>query len=110
MKPSLRSRTVGTKVTDEEYARLESMAKDAGLTLSEWAREALLRGLPAATVAERTLLAEVLALRKVVLNLVYELASGQTPTPELMKKIIEHADAEKTQQAQARLAATGGGQ
>lgn len=107
MKPSLRSRTVGTKVTDEEYAQLEAMAKEAGLTVSEWAREVLLRGLPTATGAEQTLLAEFLGLRKIVLNLTYELAAGKTPTPELMKRVIEHADAEKAREAKARLAAGG---
>jgi hypothetical protein len=110
MKQSLRNRTVGTKVSDEEYGQLESQARQAGQTVGEWAREALLRGMPAATVAEQAVMAEVLGLRKVVVNLVYELASGKTPTPELMKRIIEHADGEKGKEAQARFVAAGGGQ
>jgi hypothetical protein len=110
MKSNLRTRTIATKVSDEEYELLDAQAKAAGVTLGEWARDVLLRGLPVGTVAEQALLAEVLGLRKVVLNLMYELASGKTPTPELMKRIIDHADAEKVAQARARLAGAGGGQ
>ena len=37
-----RTRSVGTKLTEEEYARLESLAAAAGQSVSEWARTALL--------------------------------------------------------------------
>ena len=54
-----RTRSVGTKVTDDEYAKLEHLA--AGQTLSEWVRDVLL-----ATVtprpADQVILAEFLAI------------------------------------------------
>lgn len=37
-----RTRSVGTKLTEEELARLESLAAAAGQSVSEWARSALL--------------------------------------------------------------------
>ena len=36
-----RTRSVGTKITEEEYARLEASAAESGLTVGEWCREVL---------------------------------------------------------------------
>ena len=41
-KTVLRNKSVGTKVSDEEYAQLEKLAEARGLTLSEWLRELVL--------------------------------------------------------------------
>jgi hypothetical protein len=43
VKPVYRRKSIGTKVSDEEYARLEALA--GGRAMSEWAREVLLREL-----------------------------------------------------------------
>ena len=37
-KAVLRNRSIGTKVSEEEYARLEKLAEARGLTLGEWFR------------------------------------------------------------------------
>jgi hypothetical protein len=37
-----RTRSVGTKLTEDEIARLESLAAESGQSVSEWARSALL--------------------------------------------------------------------
>ena len=42
MKPPLRTKSVGTKVSEAEFALLEERARGAGLRLAEWVREALL--------------------------------------------------------------------
>lgn len=42
VKPPLRTKTLGTKVSEEEFAQLEAAASERGLTLSEWCRETLL--------------------------------------------------------------------
>ena len=67
VKASLRTKSVGTKVSDEEYAALEARARAENLTLSEWVRARLLA--PDANSAEaagellgEVLLSEVLAL------------------------------------------------
>jgi hypothetical protein len=41
-KTILRNKSIGTKVSDEEYAQLEKLAEARGLTLSEWFRELVL--------------------------------------------------------------------
>ena len=42
MKRALRTKSVGTKVSEAELRVLESRAAAAGLTLSEWVRDVLL--------------------------------------------------------------------
>ena len=51
---SRRTRSVGTKLTDEEYAQLESLAAARGVTPGEWVRELVLEafGKPAAEAIE----------------------------------------------------------
>ena len=42
LKPILRTKSIGTKVTEEEYARLEALAGTSGRNMSEWVRNVLL--------------------------------------------------------------------
>lgn len=103
-KPILRTKSIGTKVSEEEYARLEGLAQ--GRTVSEWVREVLLRELEEkpARPADQTLLAEVLALRTILLNLHFRLAQREAITAEEMQAIIDRADADKVEKAIERLA------
>ncbi len=67
--PAVRNRTIGIKVTDEEHEQLEALAEGRGQTMSDWGREVLLNqiGEPAGS---DVVLAEVMALRGIVLNLI----------------------------------------
>jgi hypothetical protein len=101
MKRELRSKSVGTKVTEAELRVLESRAERAGLTLSEWVRDVLLgSSVEMGTLAaERAILAEVLAMRTILLNFMLKVGEG-TPIPEAAsKKLIEWADANKMKRA-----------
>jgi hypothetical protein len=107
MSAPIRSRSVGTKVTEDEYHRLVAASQSRGLNLSEWSREALLRATVAdlPTAAEQTLLAELLALRTIVGNLMYQLTSGDAKvSPEQFKEIIHRADSDKRKRAASVLA------
>lgn len=97
-----RTRSIGTKVTTEEYAQIVRVAE--GRTLSEWVREVLL-GMVAPQPADHVMLAEVLALRTIVLNLQFAVASGELPTTDAMMRLIERADDEKHRRAFERLTA-----
>lgn len=102
---SRRTKSIGTKVTPEEYARIQSLVGDQ--PVSEWVRAVLLKAAdPPATDA--TVLAEVLALRTILLNLHFHLCSGAAVTAETMQRLIERADEDKHQQADARLSTTTG--
>ena len=100
-----RTRSVGTKLTEEEFARLESLAAATGQSVSEWAREALLAATtptpgspnPNNNSTDTAVLGEVRALRAIVLNLFFDLAKGEEITVERMQEIIARADAKKEQ-------------
>ena len=109
MKAPLRTKSIGTKVSEEEFAALEECARRADMTLSEWVRAVLLAApgveLPddEAALAGRVAVAEVLALRTLLLNLFFRSAKGEAiPEPE-MRALIERADAVKGDRARERL-------
>ena len=97
-----RTKSISTKVTDDEYARLERLA--VGQTLSEWVRDVLL-ATATPRPADQVLLAEFLALRTIVLNLHFAAVAGETPTADAMKRLIERADEDKIRKALERLLA-----
>jgi predicted RNA-binding Zn ribbon-like protein len=99
-KPS-RTRSIGTKVTAEEYAQLEACARDSRMSISEWSRQALLAAanLGRASAGDQAILAEVIALRTIVANLTYAFTSEGTVTAEQMRAFIERADSTKSKRA-----------
>jgi hypothetical protein len=104
--PSLRTKSISTKVTDEEYAQFEALAGKQ--TISEWARDVLLNATKA-NATEQTVLAEILALRTILLNIHFAVSQGQTLTVAEMQKLIERADQNKLSKARQRLAEAGTG-
>ena len=100
---SRRTKSIGTKVTPDEYARIQTLAGDQ--PVSEWVRAALLKAADP-PAADAMVLAEVLALRTILLNLHFHLCSGTTVTAETMQRLIERADQEKHQKAEVRLSTT----
>jgi hypothetical protein len=80
VKPPLRTKTLGTKVSEEEFAQLEAAASERGLTLSEWCRETRLAsvngqeeksadaGGTGQALFARSIMAELVALRAILLN------------------------------------------
>jgi hypothetical protein len=97
----IRSRCLSTKLTPQEYERLEALA--GGRRVGEWAREHLLAADTQHRVHE-LLLAEVLALRTVVVNLHVAASRGEALPADAVQRLIDHADHEKFQKARARLA------
>jgi hypothetical protein len=93
---------VAARVTPEEQARLQQRADEAGLTLSEWARQVLLEAVRSSQET-RLLLSELLALRMIVLRLHLDLIEGDQPTKERLKEILERADATKHALAEQRI-------
>jgi hypothetical protein len=110
VKAPLRTKSIGTKVSEEEFAALEATARAADMTLSEWVRAVLLAApgveLPddEAAPAGRVAVAEVLALRTLFLNLQFRQAQGPMTEAE-MRALIERADAVKGDRARERLEA-----
>ena len=104
--PTPRTKSISTKVTDEEYAQFEALADEQ--TISEWARDVLLKATKS-NAGEQTVLAEVLALRTILLNVHFAVSQGQTLTAEEMQRLIERSDQDKLGKARQRLADAAGG-
>jgi hypothetical protein len=108
VKPNFRTKTVSTRLTAEELAEIEAAAECSGQALAEWLRESALqtaRRSPAEPL--ELLLAEVWALRYVLLNLFHAgaeaAAEGKQMHLDSIVKIRDHADARKLQQARKLL-------
>lgn len=96
-----RTKSISTKVTEAEYNDITRRAEP--LTVSEWARGILL-GTAQPDPLHFLLLAELLALRTIVLNLNFALAASGPPTTEAMHSLLDRADAEKLRKAEERIA------
>jgi hypothetical protein len=108
VKPApLRTKTISTKVSEEEQAQLETLAQAEGQSLAEWVRDTLLARAAAAsgprTSAEQILLSEQLALRTILLNVLFKVSNGEKITAHEMQQLINRADADKLKKAAERL-------
>jgi predicted RNA-binding Zn ribbon-like protein len=109
MRTPSRTRSVGTKVSQEEYARLEACAAGKQLSISEWSRQALLAAanVVQGSPGEQAILAEVIALRTIVANLIYAFTSEGKVTAEQMRAFIKRADDTKGKRATELLSEIG---
>jgi hypothetical protein len=98
--PTPRIKSISTKVTEEEYAQFEALA--GAQTISEWAREVLLRA-SKPSPSDQTIVAELLALRMILLNVLFSIANREPLTSEDMEDMINRADASKLAKALDRL-------
>ncbi len=110
VKPNLRTKSIGTKVSEEEFARLEQAAQkaweDAGRMVpggdagqcERPGRRKRNRGAGAHAV-----MAEVVALRAILLNVLFKQAKGEPLTAEEMQRLIDRADSDKLKKARERL-------
>jgi len=95
-------------VTEEEYTRLEACVSEQGVSISEWCRSALLEKAKGdrSTEADEILLAEILALRMILLNLHFSVARGEAMNAADMQTIIDRADQAKARKAAERLSSS----
>jgi len=103
---SNRTKSIATRLTDAEFAEIESAAGSAGKKVAEWLREAALAQARIAGEEKPTdtvLLAEVMALRSLIVNL-FAVASKGPLSDETLRKIAAYADAIKDQKAEELLA------
>src|SRR5579875_2451720 len=101
-KQRTRTRSITAKVTVDEEAVLKAAAENAGLTVSEWSRQALL-GCAAVSPDARLLLAEFLALRTVIVRLYGDQIQGLRASDERLKVLLQQAETSKFDQADSRI-------
>jgi len=101
----LRTRSVGTKLTETEYAQCERTAAQFGLAVGEWCRQVVLEAstLPTIKPESEVILGEFLALRKILINLIYRRERGEQLTEEFVRELIDTADSDKISKGAERL-------
>jgi hypothetical protein len=109
VKPNSRTKKISTWVNEDEYAQLERAAQKSAKTRSAWFREVLAHANSQPAKLNETggeahaVMAEVVALRAIVLNVLFKLAKGETLTAEEMQRLIDRADSDKLRKARKRL-------
>jgi hypothetical protein len=100
VKPPLRTKSIGFKVSEEEYTRLETAARASGQTLGEWCRETILRGWSASDAAAHDpALAEIVGVRLLLVNVLGPVAAGERVTPERFNQLLDQISETKHQLA-----------
>lgn len=99
-------KTIGVRVTEADYTRLQALADAEGQPVGEWCRKVLLdvAKSPAGRPIDQALLAELIALRTIVVNVIYAFTAEGKITAEHMKAVIERADSTKSTKAAEFLA------
>jgi hypothetical protein len=101
VKPPLRTKSIGFKVSEEEYAQLETAAQAGGCTLGEWCRETLLASVngqeaksadvstASGGTGQQALMAELVALRAIPqTTLTLPSITGRMPSHKLLTRPV----------------------
>jgi len=104
-----RTKWLRMRLNEEEYAQVERAAQLGFKSVGEWCRAVILAN--ANGQSSRTqqsggaeaLMAELVALRTILLNVLYKQVNGESLTAEYMQRLIERADADKLKKAAERL-------
>lgn len=106
---TFRAKSIATRITEAEFAEVEAAATRAGKKVSEWLRDAALAQARTSPVdrTDPVLLAELMAIRTLVLNLFASASKGPL-TEESVRKMSAYADSIKQQKAEEFLASRRG--
>ncbi len=86
-----RSTSIGTKLTEAEFAQVEAASKADGKAMGEWLRDAALAAIRAETSRDNhdIVLAELIGVRLLLVNMLRSIATGQTVSPDAFDKLLD---------------------
>lgn len=93
---------ISARLTPEESERVRRRAAGTGLTKSTWCREVVLQALDAPAEV-RIVLGELMALRKIFLTIHSQILQGCEPNAQMLKTIVDEAEATKYAMADQRI-------
>lgn len=105
-RPIARNRIVSARFTDSEFAALETLAWSKGTTVSDWAREALLRcsGNQGTAAMEMHIFTELVGIQMLLMNALEPLLRGDKMAQEQLTVLFRRIQTTKAAQAQELLA------
>ena len=99
----VRSRSIGFRVTERDFAALQTLAELEARPLGEWCREVIFERVKghyrSSAVLDQVILEELLALRMIVCSLLYDLTKDKMG-PEQMEKLFTKVDQAKLKRAE----------
>ena len=96
-----RGRSVATRLTEAEFSEVEAAASGAGKKVAEWLRDAALAQARGGEIEQETdpiLLAELMAMRSLMLNLFAQASQGPLSTDDI-RKMSAYSESIKEQRA-----------
>ena len=103
-KPVRKVRTIGIRISDEQYKDLTKRAAEKGMSLTDFQRLIVLQAIYAPSET-RLMLAEMVRLQKIVLSFHATVLNGGSLTRERIDNIVREADQGKFELADQRIAA-----
>lgn len=100
-KPAARTRTLGLRISEPEYAALERKAWQSGKSVADWARDSLLREpIDDDHAATQThIFTELVAIELVMMNALEPLLRGEKLSQEQAARIFREVQATKAARA-----------
>ena len=100
-RPAVRSRQIGVRLTETEYAALEKVAWKSGRTIGDWSREQLLMAIEMTeNGASALLLTEIIGLQMFLTNVLAAIACGERLSSEQYQDLMRHVKTNKHKAAQ----------
>jgi hypothetical protein len=100
-----RTRTIGVRVTEQEYVALEAEAWKAGKTVADWARDQILApaGVHSVGSLDEHLFTELVGIQLLLMNTLGPLLRGERLTAEQLDAVLRQVQAAKARKAQELL-------
>jgi hypothetical protein len=105
-KPAKRTRTLGVRVSESEFATLKQRAWQSGKTVADWARDQLLVRMERAEEDRLSahVFTELVGLQMLLMGFFAPLLQGRQITPEQYQEIVRCVQAGKVKRAKELLA------
>jgi hypothetical protein len=104
-RPSVRSRQIGIRVTEDEYKSLELTAWSSGQKVGDWGRDQLLQRMERAEEDRLTahVFTELVGLQMLLMGCFSPLLQGQQLTPEQYQELVRTVQSGKGKRAKELL-------
>ena len=106
VRPAVRGRQIGVRLTEDEYHSMENTAWSSGQKIADWARDQLLQRMERAEEDRLSahVFTELVGLQMLLMGFFGPLLQGQQLTPEQYQELVRTAQSGKVKRAKELLA------
>jgi hypothetical protein len=104
LRPAVKSRQIGVRLTEEEYSELENVAWKSGKTIGDWARERLLAQSATVDDAAAFLMTEIIGLQLFLTDALSPVVCGEHISAEQYEELMRNVKTNKRRAAQEVIA------